>query len=209
VGPNGSISFDNSTISSNTATNKGGGFYLGYYGPMGGPYTSGIIDLNSTIVGGNTAASAANDLDRADTSTAGGFDLSFSLVQAPGDGVASQTSSILNASPQLAGLANNGGPTLTQLPAESSPAIDAGSNPLALTTDQAGEPRTVDLSAANASDGTDIGAMERALPPPPLPVTQPPATKAKCKKKKKHKKRSADSAKKKHKKCKKKKKKRH
>jgi len=204
VGPNGSISFDNSTIASNTATNNGGGFYLGYYGPSGGPYTSGIVGLNSTIVGGNTAASAANDLDRADTSTAGGFDLSFSLVQAPGDGVASQSSSILNQSPQLGGLASNGGPTLTQLPATSSPAIDAGNNPLSLSTDQRGLGRTVDLSGPNAADGTDIGAVEVGAPP----VT--PAThKKKCKKKKHKKKRSAESSKKKHKKCKKKKRKRH
>jgi hypothetical protein len=205
VGPNGSISFDNSTISSNTATNNGGGFYLGYYGPSGGPYTSGVIHLDSTIVGGNTAASAANDLDRADTSTGGGFDLRFSLVQAPGDGVASQSSSILNQSPQLGGLANNGGPTLTQLPAMSSPAIDAGRNPFGLSTDQRGQPRTVDEPPANIADGTDIGAVERQEGAP-----VPAKHKKKCKKKKHKKKRSAESSKKKHKKhkkCKKKKKK--
>jgi predicted outer membrane repeat protein len=210
VGPNGSISFDNSTIASNTATNNGGGIYLADYGPSGGPYTSAAIGLNSTIAGGNTATGSANDLDRSNDSTAGGFDLAFSLVQAPGDGVASQSSSILNQSPQLGGLADNGGPTETQLPSTTSPVLDAGSNPLALSTDQRGLPRTVDLSGPNAGDGTDIGAVEVGAPPPVTP-TQPPARNAKCKKrKKKHKKHSASSAKKKHKKCKKhKKKKRH
>jgi hypothetical protein len=77
--------------------------------------------------------------------------------------------------------------------------LDAGNNPLSLTTDQRGEPRTVDQSGPNAGDGTDIGAVERALPPPPTPPVHP--AKKKCKKHKKHK-RSAQSAKKK---CKKKK----
>src|SRR5206468_8402528 len=136
-------------------------FYIGRYGPLGGPYTSATIQLDSTIAGGNTASGSPSDLDRSDTSTAGGFALAFSLVQAPGDGVASQSSSILNQSPQLGGLAGNGGPTLTQLPAASSPAIDAGRNPLGLSTDQRGLPRTVNGPPANVADGTDIGAVER------------------------------------------------
>jgi CSLREA domain-containing protein len=212
VGPDGAISFDNSTIASNTAATDGGGMYLGIYGPTGGgPYTySGTIGLNSTIVGNNTAGGASSDLDHADVATTGGFALAFSLVQAPGDGVVSQANSILNTDPQLGALGGNGGPTQTQLPSATSPVLDAGNNPLALGTDQRGDPRTVDLSAANAADATDIGAVE--VPPPTPPA---PAKKAKCKKKhkKKHK-RSAESSKKhkkhKHKKCKKKhKKKRH
>ena len=227
VGPDGSISFDNSTVSSNTAATDGGGMYLGIYGPSGGgPYTySGTIGLNSTIVGNNTASGASSDLDHADVATTGGFALAFSLVQAPGDGVVSQANSIVNTDPQLGALGGNGGPTQTQLPAATSPAIDAGSNPLALSTDQRGLPRTADLAGPNAGDGTDIGAVEVSPPAPPATVIG-----KKCKKrKKKHKKKNrqaaaatstaagspAESAKKKHKKhkkCKKKhkkKKKRH
>ena len=211
VTDSGSISFDNSTIASNTAATSGGGMYVGIYGPSGGgPYTySATIPLNSTIAAGNTANGAGDDLDQADVATTGGFDLAFSLVQAPGDGVVSQANSIFNTDPQLGALGSNGGPTQTQLPAATSPVLDAGNNPLALATDQRGDPRTVDLSASNAADATDIGAVE--VPPPTPPA---PATKAKCKKKhkKKHK-RTAESSKKhkKHKKCKKKKhkKKRH
>jgi CSLREA domain-containing protein len=210
VADGGAISFDNSTFAANTAAESGGGMYLGIYGPSGGgPYTySATIGLSSTIVGGNTANGASNDLDHADAATTGGFALAFSLVQAPGDGVLNQSSSILNQDPQLGALGNNGGPTLTQLPSASSPALDAGSNPLALATDQRGLPRTVDQSAPNAGDGTDIGAVEREAPAPA------PASPAKPKCKKKHKKkhkRSAESSKKhkKHKKCKKKKKKKH
>jgi CSLREA domain-containing protein len=206
VGPNGSVFFDSSTIASNTAALRGGGLYLGYYGPSGGPYNSATIPLRSTIVADNTANGSDEDLDLADVTSTGGFKLAFSLVEAPGDGIASQSSSIVDTDPQLGGLANNGGPTLTELPAASSPAIDAGKNVEDLATDQRGDPRTIDLSPPNVADGTDIGAVERAAPQPPAqPAIQPPVTtpKKKCKK---HKKRSADSAKKK--KCKKKKKRR-
>ncbi|NET45747.1 DUF4347 domain-containing protein [Okeania sp. SIO2B3] len=55
--------------------------------------------------------------------------------------------------PLLEDLADNGGPTLTHLPLPNSPAVDAGSNPNALTTDQRGEPRFV-------GEGVDIGAVE-------------------------------------------------
>jgi len=202
VGPNGSISADNSTIASNTAIYEGGGMWDGSTGPSGGPYVSPPVGVNSTIVGNNTAGlpSGPDDLGRADLATSGGFQLSFSLVEAPTDAVDTQASSITGADPQLAGLADNGGPTLTQLPALSSPATDAGSNPLALTTDQRGQPRTIDQSAPNAADGTDIGAVELSVPG----SNPPPATKKKCKKHKK-KKHSASTSKKK-KKCKKKKK---
>jgi hypothetical protein len=208
IGPDGSVSFYNSTIASNTAAAKGGGFYLGEYGPSGGPYSSASIPLNSTIVGDNKANGSSNDLDQANTATSGGFELFLSLVEAPGTYVLTAAGSIIGSDPQLGALANNGGPTQTKLPAVTSPAIDAGGNIVHLATDQRGDPRTVDLGPPDATDGTDIGAVELGAPPPPAgpgPATgQPPGqTKKKCKKHKKHK-RSAQSAKKK---CKKKKKK--
>ena len=205
VGENGSISADNSTIASNTATYEGGGLWAYAYGPSGGPYASPPVALKSTIAGDNSP----DDLGRGDLATSGAFQLSFSLVEAPTDAIDTQASSITGQDPQLGGLASNGGPTRTQLPATTSPAIDAGSNPLGLATDQRGDPRTIDLSPANAQDGTDIGAVELAAPTPsPSPPVTPPAKKKpKCKKKhkKKHK-RTAESSKKKHKhkKCKKK-----
>ena len=55
--------------------------------------------------------------------------------------------------PLLEDLADNGGPTFTHLPLPNSPAIDAGSNPNTLTTDQREEPRFV-------GEGVDIGAVE-------------------------------------------------
>jgi hypothetical protein len=217
VGDDGSVEFANSTIAGNTASVTGGGLYLNSYSFDSG-YGSATVPLDSTIVAGNTAPGPAKDLARASNSSTGAFDLSFSLVQAPGSAPVTQTpsgSAILGADAQLAGLANNGGPTQTMLIAPTSPAVDAGFAPARLATDQRGDPRTIDVSVTNARDGTDIGAVEIAQSPPapaPPPANPPAKKKPKCKKKhkKKHK-RSAESSKKKHKKCKKKhhKKKRH
>ncbi|NEP87594.1 MAG: DUF4347 domain-containing protein [Okeania sp. SIO2C2] len=59
--------------------------------------------------------------------------------------------------PLLADLADNGDLTLTHLPLPNSPAIDAGSNPNNLDTDQRGEPRFV-------GGAVDIGAVEVQTP---------------------------------------------
>jgi CSLREA domain-containing protein len=167
VGPKGSVSFDNSTISSNTASTAGGGIYLGQYYASSPPYYSATIPLNSTIVADNTAAGAKQDLDRGNNSTNGGFDLAFSLVEAPGDAPLTKTASIIGADPKLGGLADNGGPTLTQLPADTSPVIDQGHAPADLKTDQRGKERTVETPIPNApgGDGTDIGSIELASVP--------------------------------------------
>jgi hypothetical protein len=160
----GSISLANSTIAANAAGSRGGGVYLGEY-TAGSPSTeqSGTATISSTIVSGNTAAGSANDLARAATSTDGGFDGSFSLIQTPGSApFISQNQDIIGKSPELGPLANNGGPTETMLPAGTSPVIDQGHAPDSLTQDQRGEPRTVDTGIVNppGGDGTDIGSVE-------------------------------------------------
>jgi hypothetical protein len=160
----GSISFENSTIAANQATTAGGGLYLSDY--MGGsPATeqSGTADLTSTIVAGNKAAGAANDLDRASGSTTGGFDGAFSLVQAPGSAPLSKKNVITGVDPQLGPLQNNGGPTATMLPAGTSPVIDQGHADASVTIDQRGDPRTVEVPGITdppGGDGTDIGSLE-------------------------------------------------
>jgi hypothetical protein len=179
----GSIDLANSTIASNVAATLGGGIYLASYtdpNPPNGP-TSATIPLTSTIVADNTAAGQAEDLDREDGSTGGGFDVSFSLVEKPGDAPLTQDpagSGIVGADPLLGALANNGGKTQTQLPAPTSPAVDKGNAPARLGTDQRELARTVDGDPPNAAggDGTDIGSVEIPNPPAnPPPTPQPPA----------------------------------
>jgi hypothetical protein len=170
------LQFNNSTIASNTAGLDGGGLYLDYTEPGYSSYVA--TPLFSTIVGNNTADDSPNDLaEGTDTNpSAGAFDLSFSLVRAPGNATITETpagSNILGVDPQLGALADNGGPTETMLPSISSPVVDKGSAPGNLTTDQRGLPRTVDTSVANADNGTDIGAVELPTGPPGPPP--PPA----------------------------------
>jgi hypothetical protein len=186
------LQFNNSTIASNYASTDGGGLYLDYTDP---DYAGANVPLFSTIVGNNTNSGGLNDLAQATDSSnpsGGGFDLSFSLVRAPGNAAFTETpagSNIIGADPQLGALGSNGGPTETQLPSINSPVVDKGSAPGNLTTDQRGDPRTVDTSVANADDGTDIGSVELAVGPPG-PPGPPPAGQTKVGTlKKKHKKR--------------------
>jgi len=79
--------------------------------------------------------------------------------------------------PLLAPLANYGGPTLTHMLFEGSPALDKGNVAgLGLTNDQRGFARVVDVGGiANAADGdgSDIGAVEGSVSAP-LEITQHP-----------------------------------
>jgi hypothetical protein len=183
IGSKGSISFDNSTIASNSASTKGGGVYLNRYS-SGSPAVSksATIAVTSTVAANNAIATGAQDLDRADGSTGGGFSLAFSLVEKPGDAPVPQSpagSSIIGVDPQLGPLANNGGTTLTHLPAVTSPLIDKGVAPARLLGDQRGHARTVNgAGVANPprGDGTDIGAVEIDNPPGKKVDHKPSAT---------------------------------
>jgi putative cofactor-binding repeat protein len=170
----GTVKFRNSTIASNFAYNGGGGIYQSYTNPDNGPYFG--ASLFSTIVGDNTLGDgSSSDLEEGTDAPSPGaspFELSFSLVEAPLDSILTQNpagSNLIGVDAQLGALANNGGPTLTELPSINSPVVDKGSAPGDLTTDQRGLPRTVDTSPANAHDGTDIGAVELPAGPPGPP----------------------------------------
>ena len=158
----GSVSLDNSTIAANTAA---GEVPAGSTGAGGGVYaaaTTGNVELSSTIVADNSGGDLGRDPAGPGTLTAG-----FSLIESPGStpfdsapGGSNQT----GVDPALGALQDNGGPTDTQAPGGSSPALDAAvAN--SLTTDQRGEPRTVDQAGVpnrTGSDGTDVGAVELA-----------------------------------------------
>jgi hypothetical protein len=134
----GTLRLSNCTLSSNSSFGGGGIFNSGS-----------ALSVANTIVAGNTASFAP---DVAGTITSLGHNL-FGT----GDLVGTAASPL---NPRLAPLANYGGPTPTMALLPGSPALDAGSNALAvgpdgapLTTDQRGLPRVV--------NGTvDVGAFE-------------------------------------------------
>jgi hypothetical protein len=185
IGGKGSISFDNSTIASNSARQAGGGIYLSSYNSGDDPaqVVSSTIPLASTIVADNTANGSPEDLNRAADSTAGGFDLAFSLVENPGNAPLTQDPnkpSTTGQDPQLGALGNNGGLTQTELPAITSPVIDKGHAPNRLKFDQRGVLRSIQVDTiadALNGDATDIGAVER--PASDFPPAQKPAAKDK------------------------------
>jgi hypothetical protein len=127
----------------------------------------GNLTLSSSIVAGNVGNTTVADVGGAFTNS--GFNLIGNLGTGTGlSGNNNQSgtgASPLN--PGLAALANNGGTTLTHALLFASPALDAGSNINAQTTDQRGTgfSRVVNLAAANAGDGTDIGAFESQSEP--------------------------------------------
>ncbi len=138
----GTFAIESSTIAGNTAAATGGGAFT-----LAGP-----VPIENSIVGDNTGASDG-DLG---TALAGNFDLSFTLVEAPGTAnITDSGGNILNQDPQLGPLANNGGLTLTHKPAATSPAVNAGNPAFAPppATDQRDLPRVVNTVI-------DMGSVE-------------------------------------------------
>ncbi|MGH2953154.1 MAG: choice-of-anchor Q domain-containing protein [Solirubrobacterales bacterium] len=161
------IAVTNSTIVDNQAeatgfASGGGIFLVGQDDDADGETDT--LTLSSTIVANNSSGEGGEDVD----GSAGTFATGFSLIEDPtvtGGATLAETpagSNLFGVDPQLGPLAGNGGPTLTHLPAPTSPALDVGVNNN-LQTDQRGLARTQDLSAiANGAspDGSDIGAVE-------------------------------------------------
>lgn len=177
TGSTPSLGFDNSTIDANTANTDGGGIYLSAYSSSS-TEESPTAALNSTIVAGDTASGTAQDLFRPSSSTSGGFNAAYDLIQQPGNApLLTSNSVITGVDPQLGPLQNNGGPTETMLPGPNSPVLDQGKAAAGLTTDQRGDPRTVNLGKTRppGGDGTDIGAVEVAAPVAPTVSTSPAA----------------------------------
>ncbi len=128
VDQTGTVSIDNSTITANTARGQLGGIGA----------TSTTIDVRSSIIAGNIDADSTDpDLDVNDLGT--------------------NTNNLINTDPVLTDLGDFGGPVFTHMPMETSPALDAGSNPNTLTNDARGFDR-------DDGNGVDIGATEGFRP---------------------------------------------
>jgi hypothetical protein len=163
---NGSVALLGSTIASNTADFDGSGIYTLAWD--GATERTALTTLRSTIVDGalvssrppSVFAAANRSRSRVDVSA---LNLVRTAVKRDGGEL---TGTAAGGDPRLGPLQRNGGPTPTMAPALSSPAIDAGAA-FGLATDQRGLPRTVDQPGRrNAADGTDIGAVELAVPRP-------------------------------------------
>lgn len=166
----GKTTIDNSTFYHNFAYRNGGG--IGIFNATVGNntkitsstivgngtayfYSNGILGAGQPYVGSSIIANNASRLYSQDV--VGSFLMKYTLVENPGGATITGIYNI-GGDPQLAPLAMNGGPTMTLLPAVTSPVINAGS-PLFVTTtlDQRGVPRTVGGTA-------DMGAVERQNP---------------------------------------------
>ncbi len=178
----GTLSVTNSTLAGNvvssgaTGTNRGGGIYNKGSSTLRNSIVAGNIRISTTPsdLEGTAQSASANNLI-GDPATSGGIvnAMSGNIV---GDGGANVTISDV-----LLPLADNGGPTLTHALAESSPAIDAGSNSLALAPD------TSPLSTDQRGTGfdrivnatVDIGAFAAqavvVVDTEPPSITAPPA----------------------------------
>jgi hypothetical protein len=170
------FSVENSTITGNSATAAGGGIFRGYYDQSADAY----LELSSSVVSDNTAPTSP-DIGQSAQAT-GDLTVENSLIGDTSGATytADPPGTVLTGvDPELGPLADNGGPTETRLPAETSPLIDAGLGN-GLVTDQRGEDRTIDypgVPSTLGSNGTDIGAVELAEeapePPPDTEVENP------------------------------------
>jgi len=159
----GALTVTNSTLAYNSAAYLGGGIR-----DEGG----GTLTITNSLVGGNTALTAP-DVETLDTIA----DARNNVIQ---DGASSGIVGGVNGNqvgvdPLLdpAGLQDNGGPTQTIALMAGSPAINSGSN--ALAVDPAGAPLQFDQRGAGyarvASGTVDVGAFEVQVVPdePPVP----------------------------------------
>jgi hypothetical protein len=132
------MSISNSTIASNSASYEGGGIYI----------TNGTVSSDGSMVANNTGGDCEN----------------FGSIQDNGYNLDSDSSCFtaptsLHTNPQLAALANNGGPTQTMALQPGSPAIDQIPVANCPTTDQRGDPRP-----DNGETACDVGAYEFSDP---------------------------------------------
>jgi parallel beta-helix repeat protein/predicted outer membrane repeat protein len=146
----GQAALTNVTISGNSASTTGGGIYAD-------SAEGGTVTINNTIVAGNTLTAGGNN-DITGTLTVSG---SNNLIGTGGSGgLVNGTSGnqVGVANPLLTSLGSYGGPTQTMALLPGSPAINAGSNTLAVNS--IGNPLTSDQRGFAYVGTVDVGAFE-------------------------------------------------
>ncbi|MCL4742617.1 MAG: hypothetical protein KJZ54_10485 [Phycisphaerales bacterium] len=160
----GTVDISNSTIASNRANTNGiDGFGVGGGIDVGGAQGDGVLTIHSTIVADNTFGATSSPTPNDITLTNGGTIAPASANNLVGDAatagglVNGENGNLVGASAGLLALADNGGATQTHALDTTSAAINAGSNPDSLTTDQRGKSRV-------RNGAPDIGAFESGSP---------------------------------------------
>src|SRR5262249_7043084 len=156
-GANATLTILNSTISGNSAGASGGGI----------DSSGQSLSLTHVTITNNTAATFAGGVSFAGAATIGNSIVTGNTAtNAPNDvspGATLLGNNLLAGDPMLGPLNDNGGPTFTHMPKPGSPALDAGDNTVAinagLTTDQrgAGFARILDSADADTTQTVDIG----------------------------------------------------
>ena len=155
-----------STVSGNSSAGTGGGI------AVTSTATGSTVHVGASIVAGNTATGGGPDCSGTGLSS-DGYDLTSDAVGTT-CGMSPATHDVIDAQPDLGSLANNGGPTQTLLPAETSPAV--GQVPVATTLDGVAacpgtDQRGVSRPQPSDSHFCTIGAVEVTNPAPPTITT--------------------------------------
>lgn len=157
------VSILNSTITANTVKDAGpaGAALIGYFTPV----------IHNSIVAGNIDVPGEfGDLDLFGIDS--DLDVAYSLIGVPSSAasakVAAGTGNLTGVDPKLGPLADNGGPTLTHLLLDGSPAINAGDPAFTgLTADQRGLTRVVgvlDMGAVETQPALAVTGADAAVP---------------------------------------------
>jgi CSLREA domain-containing protein len=147
----------NATFTRNTALTQAGGLFApGTTTVRNSTFVNNDAPSGSAIAGAATVVSTiitGNANHCFGGTTSGGNNIDY------GGSCGLAGSGDQNVDPQLAPLADNGGPTLTHLPAPTSPAIDHGAASGCPATDQRGQARPTDGNG-DGSAVCDVGAVE-------------------------------------------------
>jgi len=157
------VTVTNVTVSGNAADGQGGGLLLGGNATV---RNSTFVDNTSPVgsaifVGGTVTLANSIIAGAAPSHCAGGTPVTSGDFNIDTNGTCALTGANDRSGidPQLGPLADNGGPTLTHLPAATSPAIDAANPSGCPATDQRGQARPTDGNG-DAAAVCDIGAVE-------------------------------------------------